>query len=434
MNRNRVCLFIFSAVMSLLLVYCGLYIYLFSTPSFKILNNILLSRIFPFVRQPRNITAVGLLEKINLVNLVNCKKLFDGDYIEMNKTYKLLETFKPKPITDTEYISMTKSCDSFLEKRGYIMRSLSSVEETFPLAFSMLMYKDVYQAERLLRAIYRPQNIYCIHVDRKAARDVKDAMTSIASCFDNVFIASQLYDVEWGTISVLDAELSCMRDLLDKHKSWKYFINLTGQEFPLRTNYELVKILLVYDGANDIMGGPTSKWQNRWAGAGTPPHGIRPMKGGTHILANRDFVDFLVNNRIAQDVYNWTKYTIIPDEIFFNTMNHNSQLGVRGQYNGSIPPNEEMYFSRIKIWTYSLGADCHGEIDRGICIFGIGDLPLLKTRKEFIFNKFHWDFQSFTLDCIEELYFNTTRDEYLGIKDFNTSVYETALFVKYKIQ
>ena len=33
--------------------------------------------------------------------------------------------------------------------------------------YSMLIFKSVGQVERLLRAIYRPQNIYCIHVDIK---------------------------------------------------------------------------------------------------------------------------------------------------------------------------------------------------------------------------------------------------------------------------
>lgn len=41
-----------------------------------------------------------------------------------------------------------------------------------------------------------------------------------------------------------------MKDLLSFSK-WKYFINLTGREFPLRTNYELVKILKVYSGSKD---------------------------------------------------------------------------------------------------------------------------------------------------------------------------------------
>ncbi len=39
-------------------------------------------------------------------------------------------------------------------------------ERGFPLAFSVLLYEEAEQAERLLRAVYRPHNVYCIHVDR----------------------------------------------------------------------------------------------------------------------------------------------------------------------------------------------------------------------------------------------------------------------------
>ena len=40
----------------------------------------------------------------------------------------------------------------------------------------------------------------------------------------------------------------------EKRKKWKYFINLTGQEFPLKTNYEIVQILKAYKGANNEEG------------------------------------------------------------------------------------------------------------------------------------------------------------------------------------
>ena len=33
-------------------------------------------------------------------------------------------------------------------------------------------------------------------------------------------------------------------------KSWKYYINLTGQEFPLKTNLKIVEILQAMNGAN----------------------------------------------------------------------------------------------------------------------------------------------------------------------------------------
>ena len=71
------------------------------------------------------------------------------------------------------------------------------------------MYKDVEQFERLLRAIYRPHNFYCVHVDLKASVDVRKGVDAVTSCFDNVFTAPDSLDVRWGNISVLEAE-SCV--------------------------------------------------------------------------------------------------------------------------------------------------------------------------------------------------------------------------------
>ena len=39
-----------------------------------------------------------------------------------------------------------------------------------------------------------------------------------------------------------------MEDLYKRYKDWKYFINVSGQEFPLKTNNELVKRLEGLDG------------------------------------------------------------------------------------------------------------------------------------------------------------------------------------------
>ena len=48
------------------------------------------------------------------------------------------------------------------------------------------------------------------------------------------------------------AEMNCLRDLL-RYK-WKYFINLSGFMFPAHSNRDLVEVLQLYDGANDIEG------------------------------------------------------------------------------------------------------------------------------------------------------------------------------------
>jgi len=70
----------------------------------------------------------------------------------------------------------------------------------------------------------------------------------------NVIVAKPSINVIWGNISVVSAELLCMRLLLKAHSHWRYYINLVGRDFPLRTNEELVKILKAYNGANDVHG------------------------------------------------------------------------------------------------------------------------------------------------------------------------------------
>ena len=64
-----------------------------------------------------------------------------------------------------------------------------------------------------------------------------------------------MFMFQWGDVSVLLPAINCMRDLDHYYrKRWKYFINLTGQEFPLRTNWEIVQIAKIFNGSNDLAG------------------------------------------------------------------------------------------------------------------------------------------------------------------------------------
>ena len=181
----------------------------------------------------------------------NCVKLFANDRLEQKdaRTYQLQH---PKiPLPNAHYISLTRNCSHFKNNRKYVSEPLSEEEGGFSIAFSILIYKDIEQFERLFRVIYRPQNYYCIHIDVKSKPQYRRAVQGITDCFDNVFMASRSIDVRWGGYSVLEPELVCMQDLL-KFGKWKYFINLTGQEFPLQTMWDIVKILKAYNGANNM--------------------------------------------------------------------------------------------------------------------------------------------------------------------------------------
>ena len=186
------------------------------------------------------------------INTISCRDVIDGDQNEITRASKYFGCHDNDIIEDDNYQTLTRNCFEFKDKRHYDLPNTEE-EKQFPIAYSILMYENVYQMETLLNLIYKPQNVYCIHVDSSSQKSVINAVRRLVRCFDNVFIATDLKHVEYGTLSIVEAELSCLRDLW-KFKHWKYFINLTGKELPIRTNRELVQILKAYKGGNDIQG------------------------------------------------------------------------------------------------------------------------------------------------------------------------------------
>ncbi|WAQ94657.1 GCNT1-like protein [Mya arenaria] len=354
------------------------------------------------IEDPSVVTNKAVLFTNKSVLDFNCQALINGDNNEMSRYIKGFETHK--------------------------------INKTIDVKTSILIHTEVKQVETLLRAIYRPQNLYCIHVDRRSTAAFYEEILAISSCFDNVFLTSQRFDVKWGTMSVLEPEIECMKDLWNKSVSWKYFINLTGQEFPLRTNFELVKILKAYNGANDIAATLRLANKERWSNAGPAPHDIRPSKGPVHIAASKAYVDYLLHDQRAKDLLEWTRKTDVPDETYFSTLNSNPHLNVPGSYNGSYFANPNHTYTssltRYKQWRFAGQEDlCKGKFVREICILGVGDLQRLAKSEMLFANKFFLDFQPLALKCLEELIYNRTRDEYLRSIHFNDTLYTQQDFV-----
>ena len=237
----------------------------------------------------------------------------------------------------TDYFFSNIKCSQFVSKR-YIRKSCSSEEAAFPIAYAIVIFKQFSQFERLLRAVYRPEHTYCVHVDKKSSKAFHDAARRLASCFTNVYVAPERVDVQWGEYSVLQVQLNCMKLLLAKNTKWKYFINLTGQEFPLRTNLELVRILKSLNGANLVEKTVKRRNMNRLPKT-HPGFKIVWIKGAVFIVAQRGFVEFAINDWRAKrvlDILRNDSYNKVPDEQFFATLNHNPSLKVPGSYIGTL--------------------------------------------------------------------------------------------------
>lgn len=379
----------------------------------------------------QNYAAPDDIPKVR-VEAVSCAKLFEGDSKEQQKADSYHKLHLASNFKDKQLFREAQNCAAFVSGRQYLLKPASEEEARFPLAYSILLFHRPEQFERLLRAIYRPQNFYCIHVDRKSSKSVQDAVGAIINCFGNVFLAPEQYDVQWGTFSVLQPELSCMKELL-KYKKWKYFINLTGQEFPLKTNWEIVQILKIFNGSNNLEGTVARRNLDRISDKSPPPANITVTKGSVHIVATRKFVHYIIYDEISLRFREWVKNTSIPDETYFTSLNFNPHLHVPGSYLG-IPETDtkkNLFITRFKNWGDGpFNWPCAGKRVRMICIFGIRDLPLLARRPELFANKFHLEYEPLALDCLEELHHNNTYLQVLLSPDINRNFYENLDFVR----
>jgi hypothetical protein len=77
---------------------------------------------------------------------------------------------------------------------------------------------------------------------------------------------------------------------------------------------------------------------------------------------------------------------------------------------------------------------CRGKWVRGMCVYSYKDLPFLRSRRELFANKFHLHTFPVAYECMEELIFNRTRDEFQGKRKFNASWYSSFDFVTNKVE
>ena len=289
-----------------------------------------------------------------LVKDVDCQKIIEGDEKYIAKVNKKMESKKFPFKGDGELGNIAENCDVFLKQYDYANFYVSKEELEFPIAFSLLTYKDAVQTEMLLRSIYRPHNVYCLHVDKSANPQIHRAMKNIANCLQNVFIASKLEDVVYAGLSRLQADLNCMSDALILHSvPWKYFINVPHQQYPLKTNSEMVKILRIYNGANDVEGitNPARMFRIRYLKShhvvnksvvntgkakDPPPHNIKVVKGSAYGVFSRAFVNFTLHDRLAKAVLKWCEDVRSPDEYFWAILNFDPIIKAPGGYSGKL--------------------------------------------------------------------------------------------------
>ncbi|XP_072880099.1 N-acetyllactosaminide beta-1,6-N-acetylglucosaminyl-transferase-like isoform X1 [Hemitrygon akajei] len=312
------------------------------------------------------------------------------------------------------------NCSRLLVDYSYITKPLSQEEAEFPLAYILVVHKNLETLEWLFRAIYMPQNVYCIHVDQKTPVEFRQAVAGLAACFDNVFLASRTENVVYGGFSRLQADLNCMRDLVLSSVPWKYALNLCGQDYPLKSNRELVQYLKQRWKDKNITPGilqpdhikqRTTHVHREFISqsksymvktpkrkTGSVPHGLKLYFGSAYYAVTREFVNFVLKDERAKDLLQWSKDTYSPDEHYWVTLNRISDApgaDPSAEWEGSIRSIKWLDQAEVA------HKGCKGHYVRGICVYGLGDLEWLVQSDGLFANKFEADNHPLVAQCLE---------------------------------
>ena len=298
------------------------------------------------------------------------------------------------------------------------------------------------QILRFLKAIYRPQNLYCIHPDPNSGKKFTGTFKLLSSCLPNVFVSSHIQKVKYYTspTTIFEAQMSCFRDLKAyPYRKWHYVINLCSRELPLKTNRYIVEGLRKMNGTSIITDSmPIDKHtlETRFSKVAfhilskqnssnssvkdvernddfLKRYGFRLYKSIAYNALSRSFVHYILHNEAVQLFKQWIlENCLAPEEHFYVTVH--MMPGAPGGYHSQPLPRATKNIPRVlkAIWKHEVtsayyvpGEECSGKVVHQVCILNSAELPRIKyamKQNVWFFDKYFMEDDHVVMDCVEE--------------------------------
>src|SRR3972149_3329195 len=233
------------------------------------------------------------------------------------------------------------------------------------IAYLILVHRYPRQFKRLFRAISHPANYFLVHVDKRSGVGLQTEIQDFLSSFANASLLKS-QNTLWGGYSLLDAELRGIEELLKIGSEWEFFINLSAQDFPLKSQTHIQDFLSRNRGNDFIRVANQSKFrpdtlsriQNYVIEFGnrvlrTPIkrqylRGVTPYIGNQWMILSRKFCEFLCDSPEVERSKRFYRHTFISDEGFFQTVIMNTS------YEGIIVNDDKRTIVWVPVGTIKL--------------------------------------------------------------------------------
>ncbi len=211
------------------------------------------------------------------------------------------------------------------------------------IAYFILVHRFPKQFKRLFKAIYHPENYYLIHLDKKISVDSYEDIDLFLTDFPNTYILEST-NIVWGGYSMVQAELNGMKYLLKLNVKWDFFINLSGQDYPLKSQKIIREYLTRNIGnnfikiANQITIRPETmnRIENYYVESDNGFNNIPckraylkdviPYIGGQWMILTKESCEFICYGGETKKFEDYYSNTLIADESFFQTVLMNTSF------------------------------------------------------------------------------------------------------------
>ncbi|MCU7619322.1 beta-1,6-N-acetylglucosaminyltransferase [Chryseobacterium sp. PBS4-4] len=211
------------------------------------------------------------------------------------------------------------------------------------IAYFIMVHNEPEQFIRMFKKIYTKDQFYLIHIDRKANDEVTEKIQGFSVQFPNVYILESM-NITSGGFNMVQIELNAIEFLLNVSTEWEYFINLSGEDYPLKSQTIIRKFLTIQNGKNYLFyydqkfyrPDTLKRIQNHFTELAFRISSfiykrdfmkdVVPYIGGKWMILTRDTCSFLSNSEKVMAFEDYYLHTYLPADSFFQTVLMNTSF------------------------------------------------------------------------------------------------------------
>ncbi|MCS4238708.1 hypothetical protein M2306_001051 [Myroides gitamensis] len=189
----------------------------------------------------------------------------------------------------------------------------------------------------MFKKLYNKDQLYLIYIDHTCSLEVKNMIQTYVVHLSNVYILDSFY-LQTDSYNKYKIQLNAMQYLLNVSAKWDYYINLTDDHYPLKSQYRICEYLsnnkehnyfIYYDKSKYNLDTYNSNKHN-YSGlialkdAGFSKNTIIPYMSNTWLILTRDSCAFLSYSKLVDHYIELYTNSLLPSNSFFATILLNS--------------------------------------------------------------------------------------------------------------